>query len=381
MVLIKDYFVLDEEEIDTGEASDQYFFRTEEILEKKNKNPEVVAEVTSSQKGIFAGLKESINLLKNKPLDVYAMPEGSLFKPKEPVLWIQGNYLDFCRYETSLLGFLCHSSGIATKSAEIKKAAKDKNVLSFGTRRQHPSIAPLVERSAYLGGLDGISNKAAGEKIGVKASGTMPHALVICFGNQEEAWNAYNEELSEEVPRIMLCDTYCDEKEESIRAAEKLKEDLDAVRLDTPGSRKGSFKEIIKEVRWELDKRGYRDVEIFVSGNIDVAEVKELNEYVDGFGVGTSVSSADPVDFGLDIVEVEGEFSAKRGKLGGKKQVYRNKEYKDEVKLFQEEPPKDKEPILQQFLKNGEIQKQITLKEARKRVLSHLEQKPILEEN
>ncbi len=175
----KDYYVLDQEKLENGEATDIYFLRTEEILEKKQKNPEVVAEVTASSRGIFAGLEEVLNLLENKPINVYSMPEGSFFKPQEPVLFIEGNYLDFCRYETSLLGILCHNSGVATKAAKIKKVAGDKEVLSFGTRRQHPFISPLIERSAYLGGMDGVSNKAAAQELGIEASGTMPHALII----------------------------------------------------------------------------------------------------------------------------------------------------------------------------------------------------------
>ncbi len=179
----------------------------------------------------------------------------------------------------------------------------------------------------------------------------------------------------------MLCDTYCDEKQESIRAAKELKNDLDAIRLDTPSSRRGNFKEIIKETRWELDKRGYEEVEIFISGNIDVEAIEELKEFVDGFGVGTSVSSADPIDFGLDLVEVEEEFSAKRGKIGGKKQVYRDKDFNDEIKLFKEKKPNKKEPLLQKVMENGEIKKKPILEESRERVMRNLEKMPLLEKN
>ncbi|PTD93903.1 nicotinate phosphoribosyltransferase [archaeon SCG-AAA382B04] len=364
---MKDFFVLDEESIKNGSATDLYFKRTEEILEQKEKNPKVVAEVTASREGIFSGLKEVLNLFRGKDLDIFAMPEGSFFRSKQPVLWIEANYLEFCRYETPLLGSLCHASGIASKAAQIKQAAKDKNVLSFGTRRQHPSISPLIERSAYLGGMDGVSNQAAAQKIGIEASGTMPHSLIVCFGDQEEAWRAYDDVVSEDVPRIMLCDTYSDEKEETLRVAEELGEALDAVRLDTPGSRRGNFREIIEEVRWELDIRGYQDVEIFISGNIDVEEILEYRDLVDGFGVGTSVSSADPIDFGLDIVEVEGEFSAKKGKLGGKKQVYRSEAGDDEVKLFNDSAPEKKEPLLKKYMENGEIIRETDLESARKR--------------
>ena len=87
---------------------------------------------------------------------------------------------------------------------------------------------------------------------------------------------------------------------------------------------KGNFAEIIREVRWELDVRGYQHVKIFVSGGLDEESVRVLGEAgAEGFGVGTSVSNAPTVDFAMDIIELEGKLVAKRGKLGGKKQVWR----------------------------------------------------------
>ena len=122
----------------------------------------------------------------------------------------------------------------------------------------------------------------------------------------------------------MLCDTYEDEKKESVAAAEALGESLDSVRLDTTGSRRGDMREIVEEVRWELDLRGYEDVGIFVSGGMGLEEVVELRDVVDGFGVGGSIASVSPIDFSLDIVEVEGEPAGKRGEKSGKKEVYRD---------------------------------------------------------
>src|SRR3989442_10958166 len=125
------------------------------------------------------------------------------------------------------------------------------------------------------------------------------------------------------VPRIALVDTYCDEKTEAVMAAEALGKALYGVRLDTPSSRRGNFPEIIKEVRWELDSRGFKNVKIFVSGGLDDGSVRALSATgADGFGVGTSVSNAPSVDFAMDIVEKEGKSVAKRGKLGGRKKAW-----------------------------------------------------------
>jgi len=139
-----------------------------------------------------------------------------------------------------------------------------------------------------------------------------------------KAWKAFDEVMSADVPRVCLVDTYLDEKVESVMAAEALKDGLTAVRLDTPRSRKGDLAEIIREVRWELDVRGYKHVKIFASGGLDEETVRMFGEAgAEAFGVGTSISNAPTMDFAMDIVEVEGKFAAKRGKLSGKKQVWR----------------------------------------------------------
>ena len=378
------FSIVSDEDILEGKTTDIYFLRTEEVLKKKGVNPEVVAEVitTSGEWGVLAGLEEAAHLLAGKNVDVYAMPEGTIFFPYEPVLRIEGRYLEFARYETPLLGFLCHESGIATKASKIKLLAGEVPVISFGTRRQHPALAAMIERCAYLGGIDGVSCVAGAERIGIEATGTMPHSLIICFGEgrQKDAWKAFDEVIPEEVPRICLCDTYYDEKKEVIMAAEALGESLRAVRLDTPASRKGNFRKIIEEVRWELDIRGHKNVEIFVSGGIDEEEVIALRDVVAGFGVGTSIANARCIDFALDIIEMEGEPCAKRGKRGGKKQVYRRKgaieEGKDKIRLVKEAPPKDTdmEPLLQPMIRRGKIIEDFpfSLAEARRRVLEQL---------
>jgi len=318
-----------DETIMDGDATDAYFLRTEEALKKKNKNPEVVAEVSADQFSdgefeVFAGLNEAAKLLEGLPIDVDALPEGTFFDGG-PVMKISGNYLDFARYETALLGFLSQASGMATAANEVIEAADDISVLSFGARHIHPTIGPMLERSAYIAGCGGYSYVGAEEFMPDGAVGTMPHALILAFGhnNQKEAFNAFNESAPEHVSRIALCDTFSDEVEEVRMAVEELGEDLDGVRLDTTSSRRGKFKEIIKEVQWELEDMGRGDVDVFVSGGITPNQIKELNTVIDGVGVGSYISNANPVDFGLDIVVRDGESISKRGKLSGEKSVTR----------------------------------------------------------
>ncbi|AZH24246.1 nicotinate phosphoribosyltransferase [Haloplanus aerogenes] len=367
------------EDIRDGTATDAYFQRTETTLRHAGRNPTVVAEVTADQfpDGDFellAGVKDAAALLEGLAVDVDAIREGRLFDGG-PVLRIEGPYLEFARFETSLLGFLSHASGMATAALEARRAAPESTVFSFGARHVHPSIAAVVERSALLAGLDGISHVAAGEVLDREAAGTMPHALLICFGrgNQEVAWRAFDDAVAPEVPRVALCDTYSDEVDEVLRAAETLGDDLDSVRIDTTGSRRGDLRHIVREVRWELDARGIDGVDVFVSGGLGPAELRELRDVADGFGVGGYVSNADPVDFALDIVEVDGEPAAKRGKLSGTKQVYRTPDGGHHVGLAAREGPADGEPLLEPLIRDGEVVREFDLDATAERALADAE--------
>jgi len=324
------FHIASEDDIKKGRLTDIYFKRTEEILKVKKKNPVVKAEVSLKdfpqgyRWGILAGIEESIRLLADlNKISIQCMPEGTVFKDYEPVMVIEGRYLDFGVYETALLGFLCQSSGIATKAARCKLAAGEKLIYNFGARRVHPAITPMVERCAYIGGADGVSTTIGAEIIGREPVGTIPHALILIIGDTVEATKAFDEVIEPKIKRISLVDTFNDEKFEAIRVAEALGKSLFGIRLDTPASRRGNFKKILEEVRWELDVRGFEDVKIVVSGGLDEDNVSDLKNIVDVFGIGTAISGASVIDFSLDIVEIEGEKIAKRGKMSGAKKVLR----------------------------------------------------------
>ncbi len=331
------FHISSEKEIKRGETTDIYFARTLEVLKARGMDKiHVRADVTTTSLprnwpwGILCGVEEVARLFEGYPVDVYSFPEGSVLRPKDqygfltPVIVIEGAYGDFCLLETPLLGLICQASGIATMAARVRKLARDKHLVSFGVRRAHPAIAPMIDRAAYIGGFDEVSCLTGARAIGKKPSGTMPHSLIIAFGEQSEAWRAFDEVMPKGVPRIALIDTYYDEKTEAIKAVETLGKKLYAVRLDTPKSRRGNLVEIIREIRWELDFRGYKDVKIMVSGGVGEDDIQPLSAAgVDGFGVGSSISTAPAIDFALDIVEKEGLPVAKRGKFGGAKQVWR----------------------------------------------------------
>ena len=337
MISLRKFLVASDDEIKNAATTDVYFTRTKEILKKEGLSDlHVTAEITTGslpkswEWGILAGVKEAAHLLEGVPIDVQSFPEGTLFhssdvqRVREPVMVLEGRYLDFCLYETPLLGFLCQASGITTMAARVRRAAGKKTLLSFGIRRAHPALSPMIDRSCYVGGFDEVSSIVGAKLLGKDPAGTMPHSLIIAMGDQVKAWKSFNKHMPKKIPRIALVDTYYDEKTESIMAAEALGKDLYGVRLDTPSSRRGNFAEIIREVRWELDSRGYTQVKIFVSGGLNDESIADLSiAGADGFGVGTSVSNAPSIDFALDIVEADGKPVAKRGKLGGRKMVWR----------------------------------------------------------
>lgn len=360
-----------DETIRRGECTDIYFVRTEETLKEDSVNPAVSMEVTASALpdtwAVFCGLSDVISLLEGLPVTVDALPEGTVFFPGEPVIRISGHYRDFCRYETAILGFLCHASGIASAAAHITAAARGRPVYSFGSRRQHPAIARMIERAAWIGGVDGVSNTCAPE--GMPVVGTMPHAFVMCYAAPEEAWRAFDRHAPREIPRIMLCDTFCDEKAESLRAAEC---GATAVRLDTPRSRRGDMQAIIEEVCWELDAHGHSGVNIFLSGGVTREDVLLYRDRVDAFGVGGAIANAPVIDFGMDIVEIEGTPRAKRGKKSGIKQVYRMPDGKHRMLPASHPVPAGGVPLLERFITNGQIVRQCDMQEARARVKEHL---------
>ncbi|MEM0138740.1 MAG: nicotinate phosphoribosyltransferase [Thermoplasmatales archaeon] len=313
-------------------TTDIYFIRAKKALEAAGVNPNVIMEVTSSSRDIpwitFSGLDDVVSILAGKKVDVYSLPEGTVLPPKDirntpiPVLKIAGKYLDFGMYETPVLGSLSQASGIATKASYFKKRIGDLPLISFGVRRMHPALAPLVDRNAYIGGCDRVSSIIGAERIGKKPEGTMPHSLLLLLG-EEKGWKMYDEVVEEGIKKVALVDTYGDEKEASLRAAETI-EDLDAVRLDTPSSRRGNFADIVREVRWELDLRGFKHTGIIVSGGIKEEDVEKLIEAgATGFGIGTAISSAPSIDFAMDIVQIEGSDKTKKGKFSGNKNVFR----------------------------------------------------------
>jgi nicotinate phosphoribosyltransferase len=364
------FWLASEKEIRGAQTTDAYFIHTKKVLLRNNIDSKVVMEVFARDVpypdnwGLLTGVYEVAKLLEGLPVDVWSFDEGSIFIADrnsvmyEPLMIIEGRYVDFLEYENPLLGLLSSSTSVSTRAAKFRLATDSKLLLSFGTRRVHPAIAPMIERACYIAGFDGVSNVLGAKLLKLEPSGTMPHALVQILGSQEKAWRLFDETIPRGVPRVALVDTFWDEKTESIKALEILGPKLWGVRLDTPASRRGDFAKIAEEVRWELDIRGGKKVKIIASGRLDEETITKLNPIVDGYGVGTAVAYPPAIDLSAKIVEVkEGsrtEFRAKRGGLGGRKAVFRSAGLSDTV-MLEGEKSNHGGPMLKPLLKNGKL--------------------------
>jgi nicotinate phosphoribosyltransferase len=312
------------DDVISGKTADVYFHRTLDILKKEGRNPHSAMEVFPNRDGILCGIEEVKALLK-KVLppglsEVWAEDEGSEVVRKEVVLRISAPYQSYGLYETAICGMLAHASGWATAARECVKAAAGIPVVSFGARHVHPAVAAVMDYAAVIGGCQGCSSVQGAELAGVKPSGTMPHAIILIMGDTVDASVAFDKYMPADVARITLVDTFKDEVEESLRVARALGDKLSAVRLDTPRERGGVTADLVKELRARLDLAGFNHVGIFVSGGFDAEKIRLFVEQkvpVSGFGVGSHISGATPLDYTADLKEIDGKPVAKRGRIPG----------------------------------------------------------------
>ncbi|MCX7828735.1 MAG: nicotinate phosphoribosyltransferase [Thermanaerothrix sp.] len=314
-------FSADHHEIVGGWTSDVYFVKTRDVLRSLGRlDVEVCAEVFAREGGVFCGVEEvrRLFLKAGARVSVEALEEGEEFYPREVVMRIRGPYGEFGLYETTLLGMLSSASGWATAARRCVEAAGGLPVLCFGARHVHPSCAPVMERSALIGGCSDVSCILGAKLGGREPRGTIPHAAVLIAGDTVKVALAYDKVLPEQEKRSILVDTFRDEAEEALSVAEALKERLFAVRLDTPGERGGVTPDLVREVRCRLSMAGYGHVGVFVSGGLNPERIRVLAEAgASGFGVGSYIAHGTPRDMTMDIKEVDGVSVAKRGRIPG----------------------------------------------------------------
>jgi nicotinate phosphoribosyltransferase len=294
-------------------------------------------------------------------LDMWAMKEGTVFFPNEPIVRIKGPTFHAQLIETYVISVINYQTIIASKAARIRNVAKNKLLLEFGTRRAHsPQAGIYAARATYIAGFDGTSNVTADLELGIEATGTMAHSFVEKFGemNSFEIFYQYYDEKT-----IQLIDTY-DIKEGTLKAT-KFNNNILGVRIDS-----GDLAKETKRVRRILDENGCKEVNIVLSSNLDEYKIKNILDKgapADAFGVGTEIvtSSDDPTLSAVyKLMEHNGEPKIKisEGKktYPGSKQVYRIYDKKgifkeDIMKLEEEIPPKNAKPLLIPIMKDGKL--------------------------
>jgi len=217
---------------------------------------------------------------------VWAVPEGTVLFPNEPIIRIEAPIIEAQIVETYILSMINFQSLIASKASRIVTAAKGQPIIEFGSRRAHgPQAALLAARASYIGGCVGTSNALAGYKLGIPMFGTMAHSFIMSFDSEEEAFKEF---VSVFPSGYLLVDTY-----DSIAAIKKIIQ----ARIHTSGIRldSGDLYYLSIKARRLLDCAGYSNTKIMASGDLNEYLIRDLvNRHapIDSFGVGTELSTS-----------------------------------------------------------------------------------------
>ena len=326
--------------------------------------------------------------------EVYAVPEGSIVFPCEPLIRITAPIIEAQLVETFLLNTINLQTMIATKASRVVHAAKGKPVVEFGLRREHGIDAGMkVARSSYIAGCAGTSNVLAGMVYGIPVFGTMAHSFIMSYEKELDAFRAFTKTFPDKT--TLLVDTYSDYAgaEKAVIVARELEQagnKLVGVRIDS-----GDLVQTSKRVRILLDQNGLEYVTIFASGDLDefkIAELQEKDAKIDAYGVGTKMGTSTDYPY-IDVIYKLSEVANNKGKfspimklsegkitLPGRKQVYRstnkNGQYiKDVIALETEQI--NGNPLLSKVMENGKIiQKMPTTEEIRNIVAKNLSNLP-----
>jgi nicotinate phosphoribosyltransferase len=326
--------------------------------------------------------------------DVYAMPEGTVAFPCEPLIRLTAPIIEAQLVETFLLNTVNLQTMIATKASRVVHAAAGKSVIEFGLRREHGIDAGMkVARSSYIAGCQGTSNVLAGFEYGIPVFGTMAHSYVMSFEKEIDAFRAFARTFPGK--STLLIDTYNDivGAEKAALVAKELESKgckLGGVRIDS-----GDLAATSKKVRALLDKKGLGYVKIFASGDLDeyrVAELQGKGAKIDSFGVGTRMGTSADKPY-IDVIYKLSETSTPKGKfspimklsegkttLPGRKQVFRfedkNASYTGDIIALANERAEG-EPLLAKVMEKGKISNDLpSLDEIRSSAAENLSKLP-----
>lgn len=280
--------------------------------------------------------------------DIYAVPEGTVIFPNEPILTVRAKAIEAQFIETFLLLAINHQSLIATKASRIVRAAQGRSVFEFGTRRAHGVTAALVgARASYIAGVAGSSSTLADALYGVPAMGTMAHSWVQMFDTEYEAFKVYAQTYPNH--STFLVDTYSVLKSGVPNVIKVVKEVLwpkgikkCAIRIDS-----GDIAYLSKASRKMLDEAGLTDCRIVVSNSLDehlITKLIDQDAKIDVFGVGERLITAksEPVFGGvykLSAIEKDGKIIPKI-KISENTQKITNPHFKKLYRLYDNETSK-----------------------------------------
>ena len=235
---------------------------------------------------------EFLNYIQTQPckLTINAMPEGELVFPNEPIYQISGPKWQVLMVETAVLNAMNSSSLIATKASRVKYAANGKTVIEFGLRRMQEINGLNVTRSVMIGGVDATSNVDAGLKYDLPLVGTHPHAFVMSFDNEYDAFYAWLKNNPQN--RTLLLDTYNTERgiDNAIRAAKALGFEYTSGRLDS-----GDLNYLSNSAHKKFDAENVPQGKIIASNDLNEYTIQSLESqgaHIDIYGVGTAMVTA-----------------------------------------------------------------------------------------
>ena len=329
-------FHLPVEKMREGYYSDKYFVRARDLLRKDRHRPRVTMQVFGKAHASLGGIDEAIAILKLcserwDELVVHALYDGEAIEPWESVLLIEGPYDAFANLETVYLGVLARRTRVGTNTRRVVEAAKPKEVMFFPARHDHWLVQTGDGYAAHIAGAIGVSTDAQASWWGSEGIGTVPHALIAAYGGDTViASRKFADEMDESIRLITLVDFENDCVGTSLKVAHALGDRLYGVRLDTSETlvdrsvipQMGTFKptgvnpQLVWNVRRALDRDGFKDVKIVVSGGFTVEKIRQFEEEgvpVDAYGVGSSLFQG-RFDFTADVVMVDGKPCAKVGR-------------------------------------------------------------------
>jgi nicotinate phosphoribosyltransferase len=332
--------------------------------------------------------------------EVHAVAEGTAFFASEPILRVAAPLPQAQLVESRLINILHFQSLVATKAARCLLAAPGKLLVDFGMRRAHGAEAALLAaRASYLTGFAGTATVLAGQEFGIPLFGTMAHSFIEAQDNEMAAFEVFARARPDNV--VLLLDTYDTEAaaRKVVALAPRLKASgiaIRGVRLDS-----GDLAALANSVRAILDAGGLQDVTIFASGGLDedaLADLLRARAPVDGFGIGTSLTTSSDVpaiDFVYKMQEYAGaprrKWSQKKATWPGRKQVWRRYDGMgrmagDLISRDGSSPPTTAsnggsagawEPLVQCVMRNGRrLAQSPSLDEIRQRAKGELERLP-----